>query len=166
MTNLLPLLRSGWLRLAVAVTLSATAEGVRAQDPPGPPRYVPASQELHDTIVRLDARWEDAYNTCKMDVHEALIAEDLEFFHDLGGLSTSKRQVLEAVKANVCGKVTRELLPGSIEVYPIKDYGAVQMGYHRFRNVNEPGVGRYARFVHVWRLADGRWQLTRVISLH
>jgi len=130
------------------------------------PVYQPESKELYDSIVHMDSLWEDAYNHCKIDVHEALISDDLEFYHDRGGLMTSKKQLINAVKNNICGKVTRELLKGSIEVYPIKDYGAVEMGYHRFHNVNDPGDGRFARFVHIWHRENGQWRITRVISLH
>lgn len=133
------------------------------------PVYHPQSKELYDTIVHMDSLWENAYNNCKMEVMEVLISEDLEFFHDQGGLQTSKKQLNNALKNNICGKVTRELLKGSIEVYPINGYGAVEMGYHRFHNINDtgdPNNARFARFVHIWHRENGQWRITRVISLH
>src|ERR1700754_4013358 len=72
-------------------------------------------KELYDSIVHMDSVWEDAYNNCKLDQHELLISEDLEFYHDQGGLMTSKKALIEALKNNICGKVTRELQEGSIE---------------------------------------------------
>jgi hypothetical protein len=126
-----------------------------------------APASLYDTIVALDARWEDAYNHCKLDVMEELISEDLEFYHDQGGLLTSKKKLNEALKANICGKVTRELKEGSIEVYAIKGYGAVEMGQHGFHNSQEPSSRlRFSKFVHLWKRDHGKWQITRVISLH
>ena len=84
-------------------------------------------------------------------MQEQIISEDLEFYHDQGGLLTSKTKLIAALKNNICGKVTRELLKGSIEVYPIKDYGAVEMGYHRFHNLNDTDQNsHYARFVLIW----------------
>lgn len=130
------------------------------------PRYRPASQALYDSIARMDSIWEDSYNNCKLDVQEKIIADDLEFYHDQSGLQTSKKKLLEALKNNICGKVKRELLKGSIEVYPIKNYGAVEMGYHRFHSSSENSAGEYARFIHLWRNNNGTWQITRVISLH
>lgn len=125
------------------------------------------SPSLYDTIAALDARWEDAYNHCKMDVMEELISEDLEFYHDQGGLLTSKQKLNEALKANICGKVTRELKKGSIEVYEIRGYGAVEMGMHGFHNLKEPAAEtHFAKFVHIWKREKGKWQITRVISLH
>lgn len=121
---------------------------------------------VYDTIVYMDSVWEDSYNHCKIDKQEQLISEDLEFYHDQGGLMTSKKALIEAFKKNICGKVTRELQAGSIEVYPIPGYGAVEMGYHRFHSKNETGGGHYAKFVHLWHRENGRWRITRVISLH
>jgi hypothetical protein len=43
---------------------------------------------------------------------------------------------------------------------------AVEFGYHTFRNINEPGESRPGKFMLLWRQNSGRWQITRVISLH
>lgn len=137
-----------------------------SQQVSGAPIYKPSSVALHDTIARMDSLWQDSYNNCKMNVQETIISDDLEFYHDQAGLMTSKQKLLEALKNNICGKVTRELLEGSLEVYPIKDYGAVEMGYHRFINSEQTGTSAYSRFVHLWQNKNGRWQITRVFSLH
>jgi ketosteroid isomerase-like protein len=122
---------------------------------------------LYDSIVAMDAAWEDAYNNCKLDVMSDVISEDLEFYHDQGGLTTSKPQLMEAFKNNICGKVTRELKKGSIEVSPIPNYGAVQMGMHAFHNSQEPNAKpHFSKFVHVWKREGKKWRITRVISLH
>jgi hypothetical protein len=122
---------------------------------------------VYDSIVAMDKEWEDACNHCKLDVMEEIISEDLEFYHDQGGLLTSKEKLNAALKNNICGKVTRELKPGSIEVYEIEGYGAVEMGMHGFHNINEPDAPvHFAKFVHLWKRNNGKWQITRVISLH
>jgi ketosteroid isomerase-like protein len=122
---------------------------------------------LYDSIATMDALWEDAYNNCKLDVMEEIISEDLEFYHDQGGLMTSKQKLNEALKTNICGKVTRELKKGSLEVYPIKGFGAVEMGLHAFHNSKEPSSpSHYSKFVHIWKREKGKWRITRVISLH
>jgi hypothetical protein len=130
--------------------------------------YVPASKVLYDSIVYMDSIFFDAYNHCKAGVMSNIFSNNIEFYHDQGGLSTSKQQLMEALEKNICGKVTRELRPGSIEVYPIKDYGAVEMGWHRFHNNQEPpGTPSYfSKFVHIWGKENGQWKMTRVISLH
>jgi len=56
------------------------------------------------------------------------------------------------------------LVPGSLEVYPIKGYGAVEIGIHRFTHPNDPTSLGEAKFIHLWQLKDGVWRVTRVIS--
>lgn len=125
------------------------------------------SLSLYDSIVMMDEKWEDAYNKCKLDVMEELISEDLEFYHDQGGLMTSKTKLNDALKDNICGKVKRVLKPGSIEVYEIRGYGAVEMGLHGFMGIDKEGSPEhYAKFVHIWKREHGKWAITRVISLH
>ncbi len=131
------------------------------------PKYIPTDQNLHNTIVELDKKFFDSYNTCDLIVQEKLIAEDLEFYHDQGGLLTSKPQLIQALKDNICNKVTRELIEGTIEVYPIPGYGAIQMGWHQFHNSQEPNSKpKPSKFVTLWKQDGSEWQITRVISLH
>lgn len=129
--------------------------------------YTPINKELYNVIVALDKEYFDAYNSCDMEKQKSLYSENLEFFHDKGGVSTSKQDVLTAIEENICGKVTRTLLEGSIEVYPIKDYGAIEIGYHKFYNNQEPNAKSKAnKFILVWKNEDGKWLITKVISLH
>jgi hypothetical protein len=130
--------------------------------------YKPDSKALYDSIVYLDSVFFTAYDKCDTVTMASLISEDLEFYHDQGGLMTSKDSVMEAIKKNICGKVTRELVPGSIEVYPIAGYGAVEMGEHFFHNNQEPEPKEHSigKFVQLWKNENGNWRLTRIISLH
>jgi len=129
--------------------------------------YQPSSQALYDTIVHMDSVYFNAYNTCDMATQAALYADSIEFYHDKGGLETNKQRLLDAIKKNICGKVTRVLVPGSIEVYPIAGYGAVELGLHRFINHAESETpSKPDKFILIWRHLNGRWQIARVISLH
>ena len=85
----------------------------------------------------MDSVYFNAYNTCDMATQAAIYSDSIEFYHDKGGLMTSKKDLLAALKANICGKVTRVLVPGSIEVYPVPGFGAIEIGYHRFINHQE-----------------------------
>jgi len=59
----------------------------------------------------------------------------------------------------------RDIVPGSLEVYPIKDYGAVETCLHRFCHVeNEKNDCGTFKNVMVWQKKDGVWKVTRVIS--
>ena len=129
--------------------------------------YKPQSQELYNAIVHMDSVYFNAYNTCDMATQASIYADSIEFYHDKGGLMASKKDLLDALKKNICGKVTRVLVPGSIEVYPIAGYGAVEIALHRFVNHQESETpSKPDKFIVVWRLRNGHWQITRVISLH
>jgi len=154
---------SGFLILVItfAISLTASAQSKDAYT------YKPESQELYNAIVHMDSVYFNAYNTCDMATQAAIYADSIEFYHDKGGLMTSKQDLLDALKKNICGKVTRVLVPGSIEVYPIGNWGAVEIGLHRFINHQESETpSKPDKFIVVWRHRGDKWQITRVISLH
>ena len=154
--------------LTAFITFIFSWSSPETSKPAGVPPYAPESKAIHDTVARLDSMLFDAYNTCKLDVFASMVSSDIEFYHDRGGLSTSKPDLVTAIKNNICGKVRRELLAGSIEVYPIPGYGAVEMGAHRFYNNQEKerGPSRFSKFVHIWHRENDGWKLARVVSLH
>ena len=122
-----------------------------------------ASDNLFKTIQALDTRLFDAYNHCDLAAFSSMIAEDVEFYHDQTGLALGRQALVDAIKDNICGKVTRELVPGTLEVYPIANYGAVEIGVHRFHHPHDNEVGE-AKFIHLWQNKDGSWKIARVIS--
>ena len=119
---------------------------------------------LFRTIQALDTRLFDAYNHCDLTTLGGMVSDDLEFYHDQTGLSVGKEPFLAAIKQNICGKVQRELLSGTLEVYPLKGYGAVEIGIHRFHHPQNPENVGDAKFVMLWQNEDGVWRVTRVIS--
>ncbi len=130
--------------------------------------YSPVSKSLYDSIVHLDSVLFNAFNTRNLDKLKTFFSEDLEFYHDLGGV-TNFQQNVDAFKRTFESdrRVRRELVTGSLEVYPIKDFGAVETGIHRFY-VIEKGkkekLGSEAKFVHLWQKKESEWKITRVIS--
>jgi hypothetical protein len=131
-----------------------------------PKPYIPSSVPLYNTISKLDSIYFDTYNSCNMGKMDTLTSENLEFYHDRGGLMTSKKEYLASIKKNICGKVTRKLAKGSIEVYEIPGFGAVEEGYHSFHNLVEGSESQPSKFIIIWRHKDDKWQITRVVSLH
>ena len=132
--------------------------------------YKPDNQQLYDTIVNLDSVFFEAYNTCNLNIDKygSFYSENIEFYHDQGGLMTSKQDIISATQKNICGKVTRELVKGSVEVYPIKDFGAIEIGLHKFHNNEEP-IGtpsKVGRFLIVWENKNAEWKIRRIVSLH
>lgn len=120
---------------------------------------------LVETIRSLDTKLFDAYNHCDLTTLAAMVSEDLEFYHDQTGLSVGRASFIEAIKKNICGKVQRALVLDTLEVYPLKGFGAVEIGVHRFSHPARPedGVGD-AKFVMLWHNKNGAWKVTRVIS--
>ncbi|MDB5137547.1 MAG: nuclear transport factor 2 family protein [Mucilaginibacter sp.] len=145
--------------MVFSITASAQSQGGYA--------YKTSDQKLYDTIIHMDSVYFNAYNTCDMDKQAAIYADSIEFYHDKGGLMTSKKDILDAIKKNICGKVTRVLVKGSVEVYPIAGFGAVEIGLHQFINHAESEIPSKAdKFIVIWRLRNNKWQITRVVSLH
>ena len=124
----------------------------------------PAPEDLTRTMAELDRKLFDAYNRCDLEVFGAFFAADVEFYHDQGGLMRSRESVVEATRKNICGKVRREPVEGTLQSFPMKDYGAVQLGSHRFCEIAASKCGGVARFVHLWQSEAGQWRLTRIIS--
>ena len=144
--------------VVVAALLVAPITHVHAQ--------TPAPDPLFKTIQSLDTQLFEAYNHCDLAKFGSFLADDLEFYHDKTGLSRGRPALVDGIKNNICGKVTRELVPGTLEVYPIANYGAVEIGVHRFHHPGheEPGSVGEAKFIHLWQNKDGVWKITRVIS--
>ena len=122
--------------------------------------------ELDKAVAALDAALFDSYNRCDLEKFSSFFAEDVEFYHDQGGVTLGRVALTDSIKKNICGKVTRELVPGTLQVHYMKGYGAVEMGVHRFHHPGHEdteGVGE-ASFIHLWQYKDGAWKITRVIS--
>lgn len=131
------------------------------------PTYKPSNIQIHQEIVKMDSIFFNAYNNCNIKKQAKIYNDSLEFFHDKGGLSTSKTEVLKATEKNICNKVIRKLVKNSIEVYPINNYGAVEIGYHSFINKQENNTTSIpSKFIIVWKKENKQWTITKVISLH
>ena len=128
--------------------------------------YSPVSKGLYDTIAQMDKDLFDAFNSRNIDSLKTFFTEDLEFFHDKGGLSRYEEN-MKNFKENLAkdNKLNRKLVPGSLEVYPIKDYGAIQIGAHTFCHIEngKEDCGTF-KFVHVWQKKDNQWKISRVVS--
>jgi len=130
---------------------------------PGFAQDTARSGQLFEELARMDAElFEAAFVTCNAYRFRALFTDDAEFYHDRTGLSVGEaaRTLKSCPRDN---GVTRTLVPGSLEAYPMKGYGAVQIGRHVFARKGEPG-SEVAKFVHLWKLENGVWRLARVLS--
>ena len=147
-----------FLLVLVGVTSAAALAQAATREPTDTP--------LFQTVALLDTALFAAYNQCDQQKLTSMIADDLEFYQDNAGLSVGRQRFLESNKKYICGKVRRELVPGTLEVHPILGYGAVEIGAHRFHHPGHDDtetVGE-AKFVILWRNTNGAWKMTRVIS--
>ena len=123
---------------------------------------------LYDTVSALDTAAFDSFNKCseqgQLEKHTSYFAPDVEFYHDTGGVTWTRKDMLANTVKYVCGNFRRELVPGSFRVFPIKDYGAIAQGEHRFCQFKIGDCEGLADFAMVWRNQDGKWEITRVLS--
>jgi len=129
----------------------------------------PVHDPLYKTVEGLDRTLFDAYNRCDLKVMGDTVTDDLEFYHDKTGLQVGRRPFIDSTQKWICGKVHRDLIEGTLEVYPLKGYGAVEIGSHRFCDARKyskcvEAASGDARFVMLWRQDKDGWKLTRVIS--
>src|SRR4051812_10074242 len=86
-------------------------------------------QELDRAGAALDTALFDSYNKCDLEKFASFFVNDVEFYHDQGGVTLGRAALTDSVKKNICGKVTRELVPGSLKVFYMKGYGLLETDF-------------------------------------
>lgn len=123
-------------------------------------------QDIYKEIAGLDSILFNAFNSRNIEQFKTMFSEDLEFFHDKGGL-TNYDHTINFLKTTAENKsqLRRELVKESLEVYPIPGYGAMEIGEHRFCHTEngKEDCGTF-KFVHIWQNKNGQWKITRVVS--
>ena len=130
--------------------------------------YIPASPELFGEIAHMDSVMFDAFNAHDLVKTMSTFDSSLEFYHDKDGLSgyeKNKQQFADLFLRNKTTGLRRDLIPGSLEVYPIPNYGAVATGLHRFchEENGKQDCGTF-KFVIIWQKKSDQWKPTRVVS--
>lgn len=131
------------------------------------------SSELHNEIAKMDSLYFSAQNECNLEKYASFLSEDFEFFHDKGGFTASKDDEIKGMVI-FCGKeqrtrqpLRREMIEGSLNVYPMDNYGALEFCDHIFylqiNDGTEKVVGK-GKMTALWKLINNEWKLTRVIS--
>ncbi|MDO7885991.1 nuclear transport factor 2 family protein [Hymenobacter cheonanensis] len=123
--------------------------------------------ELRQRIARLDAEMFAAFNAHDIPKLMSYFTPNLEFYHDKGGLAgfAQTQQGFTQVSKQ-SPDIHRELVPGSLEVYPVPGYGAIEVGEHRFchQENGKPDCGTF-KFTMLWQQQkDGAWRVARVVS--
>ena len=125
-----------------------------------------AKDSLYKEIAHMDSVVFHAFNTRDIEKFKSLFNEDLEFYHDKGGLTNYEHTInfMKETAKNNTG-LRRDLVKGSLEVYPIPGYGAMEIGTHTFCHLEngKQNCGTF-KFVHIWQKKNGEWKITRVVS--
>lgn len=154
------------ITLFLGSMLSAMAASTAAAQ--GADTSTASADALTRTVSGLDTGLFDAFNHCdtpgELQKHAAYLAKKLEFYHDKGGVTWTRAAYLANTEKNVCGHFRRELVPGSLEIFPIKDFGAIEQGWHKFCDLKTAQCFGEAQFLIAWRYLDGKWEATRIFS--
>lgn len=129
-------------------------------------KVVVVDKVLYNKIKDLDSLMFDAYNHQNLSKMKNYFTTDLEWYQDNGGLLN-----FDTVFANFQNifknenKLSRELVYGTLEVIPIKGFGAIEIGRHRFKHMENGKleIGTF-RFLMIWKNVNGDWKISRVVS--
>jgi len=131
-----------------------------------PQTDTPTSGSLYDEIAHMDTLLFDAFNSRNIDKLKQFFDANLELYQDNIGV----RNYNETIEAftnlfKMDYVLTRKLVSGSMEVYPIKGYGAIQTGKHIFSHTEN---GKYQegtyKFMQIWQKKDSVWRVTREVT--
>jgi ketosteroid isomerase-like protein len=156
------------LLILLVVVVSPAALAQRA----GPAQTKQLTEEIAAADLALFSAFFDRCDTAAL---ATMVTDDLEMFHDKNGFMTKTgKEFLDGIAATCARQKTgedyrarREVVPGTLKVYPLNNYGAVETGVHRFYQLL-PGkpekLVEVSQFTHVWRKDEGGWKLARVLS--
>lgn len=134
-----------------------------------PPRVQAiAAAELTDTVAALDSALFAAFNAHDAGRLGTWFTPDLEFYHDktgLAGYDSTMANFRGLFARNADTGLRRELVPGSLEVYPLGEFGLLEVCQHRFCHT-ESGREDCGTFknIMIWRKDSTGYKVYRVIS--
>lgn len=118
-----------------------------------------------------DARYWQAFNACDLTAMDGLFTDDVEFYHDKTGLTSSKAAVIDSLRKGPCAdprmQLRREQVEDSLRFHPLAGGYALLSGMHRFyvREAGKPErLDGQAEFTNLWQSVDGHWRMRRVFS--
>lgn len=134
-----------------------------------PPR--PGSSADEAAVRAADARYWQTFNSCDLAAMAPLVTADVEFYHDKGGLTTTRQGVIDSFRKGPCAdpgmKLRREAVPGSVQFHPMAGGFALITGSHRFyvtRRGEPEHLDGEASFAALWQFDHGSWRMRRILS--
>ena len=123
-------------------------------------------KELTNKIFQLDSALFAAYNSKNLGLLKTYFANDLEWYQDNGGLIDYEQVFINFQSIfNRDYDLKRNLIEESLEVHPIKGYGAIEIGKHQFKHIENGKleIGTF-KFLMIWKNDNGHWKISRVVS--
>ena len=122
--------------------------------------------ELFNKVANLDSLLFAAYNTKNLDLMKTYFTNDLEWYQDNGGLIDFEKVFINFKSIFQRDyDLKRNLIRESLEVHPIEGYGAIEIGKHQFKHIENGKleIGTF-KFLMIWKNDNGNWKISRVIS--
>ena len=120
--------------LGMILLIAFSCDHIKQVSPEQTKTYTPVSQKLYDEIYKMDSSMFAAFNEHNTEKIMSWFTNDLEFYHDkdgLNGYDITKQSFNRLFENNKTTGLHRNLVPGSLEVYPLKDSGAVETCLHQ-----------------------------------
>jgi len=134
-----------------------------------------AEEKATKIILQKDSLFWQSYNRCDTSNYSQFFSDDVEFYHDKGGITLGVESMAMTMKKNLCSnsdfRIKREAVKGTEKIYMLRNsgeiYGAIFSGEHLFYVLEKGKEARLdgkANFTHLWLLKDGAWKMSRILS--
>ncbi len=154
MRNLIILLLSSFMSSAAVAQIQTEKKAAVTQ------------KELFTKVANLDSSLFAAYNAKDLELMKTFFTKDLEWYQDNGGLIDFEQVFINFESIfHRDYDLKRNLIKESLEVHPIEGYGAIEVGSHQFRHIENGKleIGTF-KFLMIWKNDNGNWKISRVIS--
>lgn len=134
--------------------------------------HAQSQDKLYSQIRQADSLFFSALNNCDLEKYQSFLADDFESYHDKAGLTESRTKEMADIKI-FCGEqrqrqhLRRELIKGTLKVYPVNNFGAIETGEHVFYLQINDGTEKLvaqARYTLVWKMENEMWRISRNLS--
>ena len=123
-------------------------------------------KELFNKVAKLDSSLFAAYNAIDLDLMKTFFTKDLEWYQDNGGLIDFEQVFINFESIfHRDYELKRNLIKESLEVHPIEGYGAMEVGSHQFRHIENGKleIGTF-KFLMIWKNDNDNWKISRLVS--
>jgi len=138
---------------------------------PGP---APGSPVAAEPGAHTRAYFDLWFQRCDAAALQALLAADVEIINN-GAVSFTRDEEMglysercrEPAFGTPAYRDLREEVPGTARAMPLKDFGVLESGEHRFVRREPNGARRElarTRYVALWKKAPGGWELKRLYN--